>query len=180
MIIDSSHSAAPRRFARGDALWLHTEAGVRTPPLRAALWPPPLLLSPGVRLHTCRKEDGGSGSVRRREGRERRLRPGRLLHAPPDHPQADVVGKQASAATCCGVHINGQAHLHPLHPTHPTHPHLSISLPFTLCVCVCVSRAFPLCLSVLLLPGLRKMCIGFYWRLSIFELARSHIHLDYF
>lgn len=47
----------------------------------------------GRRAAQSRRGDGVSGRVRRRQGREHQLRPGRLLQAPPDHPTADVLGK---------------------------------------------------------------------------------------
>lgn len=58
-------------------------------------------LSVGRRAAPSRRGDGASGRVRRRQGRERQLRPGRLLQAPPDHPPADVLGKPPSAT--CGL-----------------------------------------------------------------------------
>lgn len=61
------------------------------------------LTSPSVgrRAAPSRRGDDASGRVRRRQGRERQLRPGRLLQAPPDHPAADVLGKPPSAT--CGL-----------------------------------------------------------------------------
>lgn len=84
--------------------------GRRTPPplpSSVALSPSPLVFSAGFRAAPSRR-DGASGRVRRREGRGRRLRSGRLLHASPDRPSADVVGKpsyrhSSSHLAMCGV-----------------------------------------------------------------------------
>lgn len=84
--------------------------GRRTPPplpSSVALSPSPLVFSAGFRAAPSRR-DGASGRVRRREGRGRRLRSGRLLHASPDRPSADVVGKPSSPHSSshlamCGV-----------------------------------------------------------------------------
>lgn len=79
----------------------------RTPSLRSspALSPTRLFLCAGRQAAQTRR-DGVSGRVRRREGRERRLRSGRLLHASPHHPQAAVVGK-LNTAMCGSPSMDG-------------------------------------------------------------------------
>lgn len=69
-----------------------TQVWRRTPPVRAALSASSPSVS-GRRAAPSRRGDGVSGRVRRRQGREHQLRPGRLLQAPPDHPPADELGK---------------------------------------------------------------------------------------
>lgn len=74
--------------ALSDAVWLHTEATGRR---RCAQLSDRLLSFSQLAAESRR--DAGSGRVWRREGRELLLRSGRVLHASPDHPETDVVGK---------------------------------------------------------------------------------------
>lgn len=55
------------------------------------------------------RRDAASGRVRRREGRKRRFRSRRLLHASPHHPQTAFVGKPP--LLCVGILISGWAYL---------------------------------------------------------------------
>lgn len=103
----------------------------RTPPLRAALWPSPLVLSAGVRQQKA-GGNGASGRVRRREGRgKHRLWSGRLLHASPDPPQTAVVGKPP--LQCVGLLSSMDG------PTCTPSPLLSLSLSHSRSLCVSAS-----------------------------------------
>lgn len=115
--------------------------------------------------------DGASGRVRRREGRERRLRSGRLLHASPDHPQAAVVGKTSSAV--CGLSSMDGPTCSPSLCLSLIHI-LYVSLPPSLLYSTLEwTQVFSCCCAVLSASGPASDYHMFIWRLFVFGWAKA-------